>query len=133
MSRSIPAPILGEESDAFWEAAREERLLVGHCNACGAAHYHPRRICPHCHAADVTMREAAGTGEIYSFSVMRRTEKLFAIAYVALDEGVTMMTNLVDCDLDALSIGQRVQVRFVETRPDPDGGVWKAPCFTPVD
>ena len=132
MSRSIPAPILGEESDEFWAAAREERLLVGHCNACGAVHYHPRRICPHCHSADVTTRAAAGTGEIYSFSVMRRTETPFAIAYVTLDEGVTMMTNLVDCDLDALAVGQRVAVRFVDTRPDADGQVWKAPCFTPT-
>ena len=133
MSRSIPAPILNETSRAFWEAAREERLLVGHCTACDAAHYHPRSLCPHCHSAEVSLREATGEGEIYTFSVMRRTQTPFAIAYVTLDEGVSMMTNLVDCDLDALAVGQRVRVAFVETREDPDGEVWKAPCFTPVD
>jgi uncharacterized OB-fold protein len=132
MSRSIPAPILNETSREFWEAARGERLLIGDCATCGAAHYHPRSLCPHCHSADVSPREAAGVGEIYSFSVMRRTQSPFAIAYVTLDEGVSMMTNLVDCDLDALAVGQRVRVQFVETREDPDGEVWKAPCFTPL-
>jgi uncharacterized OB-fold protein len=46
---------------------------------------------------------------------------------VKLDEGVTMMTNIVDTDLDTVHIGQRVKVRFAET----DGGA-PVPVFAPV-
>ena len=67
-----------------------------------------------------------GRGIVYSYSVMRRVPAPYALAYVTLDEGVTMMTNLVDCDLDAIRIGQRVRVVFKPT----DGGP-PVPMFTP--
>jgi uncharacterized OB-fold protein len=63
---------------------------------------------------------------IYSFSVMRRATPPYVIAYVTLDEGVTMMTGLVDCDFDALRIGQPVRVVWTPT----DGGP-PVPMFTP--
>jgi uncharacterized OB-fold protein len=58
---------------------------------------------------------------------MRRVPAPYAIAYVTLEEGVTMMTNIVDCDLDALRIGQPVTVVFKPT----DGGP-PVPMFTPA-
>ena len=62
---------------------------------------------------------ASGRGTVYTFSVTRRAGPIpFAIAYVTLEEGPTMMTNLVDCDLDAVRIGDKVQVVFKPT----DGG-----------
>ena len=48
---------------------------------------------------------------------MRRVEKPFAIAYVTLDEGVTMLTNLVDCDFERLAIGTAVRVVFRDAIP----------------
>jgi uncharacterized OB-fold protein len=64
---------------------------------------------------------------IYSFSVMRRVPTPFALAYVTLAEGPTMMTNLVDCDFDTLRIGQPVQIVWKPTEGGPP-----VPCFTPV-
>ncbi len=58
---------------------------------------------------------------------MRRVPVPYAIGYVTLEEGVTMMTNIVDCDLDAIRIGQRVRVVFKST----DGGP-PVPTFTPA-
>src|SRR5204862_390106 len=37
------------------------------------------------------------------------------IAYVTLDEGVTMMTNIVNTDAAKLAIGQKVRVALVES------------------
>ena len=53
---------------------------------------------------------------IYSYSVMRRAEPVYVMAYVTLDEGPTMMTNLVDCDPDAVTVGARVCIVF---KPSP--------------
>ena len=73
--------------------------------------------------------EAKGTGTIYTFSVTRRGAGApYCIAYVTLDEGPTMMTNIVDTDLDAVRIGQRVRVVF---RPSENGTA--IPMFTSAD
>lgn len=112
--RNYPDPTTNLETARYWAAAREGRLLIKSCNACGEAHHYPREICPHCGGADTEWREASGKGRIYSYSVMRRTETPYVIAYVTLDEGVTMMTNIVDADFDA-AIGKAVEVTFRET------------------
>ncbi len=46
---------------------------------------------------------------------MRRADKPYVIAYVTLDEGVTMLTNIVECDPDSIDIGHAVEVVFRET------------------
>ncbi|MEM7016706.1 MAG: OB-fold domain-containing protein, partial [Pseudomonadota bacterium] len=75
----------------------------------------PRTMCPFCHSTDTVWRESTGKGVIYSWTVMRRVPEPYAVAYVTLDEGVTLLTNLIDCDFDSLSVGQAVQVKFVDT------------------
>ena len=57
---------------------------------------------------------------------MRRATPPYVIAYVTLDEGVTMMTGLVDCAFDALRIGQPVRVALTPTNGGPP-----VPMFTP--
>jgi uncharacterized protein len=126
-TRKIPAPQTNPENKPYWDAASEGRLLVKRCRACGEAHHYPRALCPFCFSDDTEWRDASGRGTIYSYSVMRRAPVPYAIAYVTLEEGPTMMTNLVDCDFDALEIGQAVKVVFTPT----DGGP-PMPMFTPA-
>ncbi len=125
--RKIPAPAVYPETRAFWDAAAQGRLLVKRCADCGEHHHYPRSLCPFCFSERTQWREATGMGIIYSYSVMRRAELPYVIAYVALDEGVTMMTNIVGCDPDEVRIGQRVKVRFVPS----DGGP-PLPMFAPA-
>jgi uncharacterized OB-fold protein len=110
--RKILAPAPFPETLPYWQAAAEGRLLLKLCTACGAYHFYPRSLCPFCFSDQTEWRDAAGDGTIYSFSVMRRSDPPYAIAYVTLAEGPTMMTNLVDCDLDTIRIGQKVRVVF---------------------
>ena len=125
--RKIPAPPTNPEIQPFMEAAVAGRLLIKRCTACNQPHYYPRTICPFCQSDRTEWQQASGRGTIYSFSVMRRVPAPYALAYVTLDEGVTMMTNIVDCDLDAIRIGQAVQVVFKPT----DGGA-PVPMFRPA-
>jgi uncharacterized OB-fold protein len=105
------------ENQAFFDAAREGKLLLKRCTACKELHYYPRAICPFCASDRTEWVPAKGRGTIYSYSVMRRAEKPYAIAYVTLDEGVTMLTNLVDCDFERLAIGAAVRVVFKDAIP----------------
>jgi uncharacterized protein len=127
MPRSIPAPIVNVETRPFWDAARAGRFLLPTCTACGKPHWYPRAICPFCDNGAIEWREASGRGAIHTFSVMRRVKEPYAIAYVTLAEGPTMMTNIVDCDLDALHIGQPVAVVFAPTEDGPP-----VPMFKPA-
>ena len=125
--RRIAPPAVNPETKPFWDAAASGTLLLKKCNACGEVHYYPRALCPYCFGDKTEWLAASGRGTIYSYSVMRRTEVPHVIAYVTLEEGVTMMTNIVDCDPDAVRIGQRVKLSF---RPS-DGGP-PVPMFTPA-
>src|SRR5262245_3089368 len=126
--RKIPAPPVNPENARFFEAAAQGRLLVGYCAACTAFHCYPRVLCPHCLSDRTEWREASGRGTVYTNSVMRRgVPEPYAIAYVALEEGVTLLTNLVDCDFDAVRIGQKVRVVFKAS----EGGS-SVPVFTPA-
>lgn len=126
--RKIPAPEANPETRPFWEAAAQGRLLIKMCTSCQRPHYYPRSICPLCGSDTTEWVQASGRGTVYSYSVMRRVPVPYALAYVTLEEGVTMMTNIVDCDLDAIHIGQRVQVVFKPT----EGGA-AVPMFAPAD
>ncbi|MBT6093670.1 MAG: Zn-ribbon domain-containing OB-fold protein [Rhodospirillaceae bacterium] len=126
--RKIKAPMVDPETKEFWAAIDQGKLLVRTCRACGKAHHYPRTICPLCGSDDTYFVEGSGKGVIYSYSVMRRAPVPYAIAYVTLDEGPSMLTNIVDCDFDNLSIGQAVQVRFQETEGDGPA----VPVFTPA-
>ncbi len=126
--RKMTAPVVYPDNEPFWKAAAEGRLLVKYCTDCKQFHWYPRAICPHCGSDRTEWKTAAGTGTIYTVSVTRRAgPTAFAIGYVTLDEGVTMMTNFADCDLDALRIGMKVRVVFKPT----DGGP-PVPLFTPA-
>lgn len=127
-ARTVIEPVATPDSAAFWKATGEGRLLIRHCRSCDRPHWYPRPICPLCYSRDTEWREASGQGTIYSYSVMRRVPTPYAIAYVELREGPIMMTNIVDCDLDGLTIGQPVSLTFKAT----EGGS-SLPQFRPND
>ena len=124
--RSYPDPTINMESEAYWQAANDGKLLVKRCESCDEVHFYPRAICPSCMSDDTVWQEASGKGRIYSYSVMRRADPPYAIAYVTLDEGVTMLSNIVDADFEALSVDMPVEVTFRAT----EGGQ-ALPVFRP--
>jgi len=124
----LPSPNINPENKQFWDAAQNNQLSLKFCNSCKEPHYYPRTICPHCGSDDTSWIESKGHGEIYSYTVMRRgVEVPFAMAYVRLNEGISLLTHLTNCDFDAIQIGQKVKVIFQETQ---DGT--KTHLFEPI-
>jgi uncharacterized OB-fold protein len=76
---------------------------------------------------DTVWLDSAGTGVIYTFSVMVRAAAPFVLAFVTLDEGPTLLSNLVNCEPGALAIGQPVRVLF-----RPSDGEYLVPVFEPA-
>ena len=125
----IPAPTIEPGTEYFWEQARSGQLQIKSCKACAKVHWYPRTLCPFC-MGETEWVPASGKGIVYSYSVMQRGDpNPYCIAYVTLSEGVTMMTQIVDCDLDEVRIGQAVEVVFKPTDGEDTPPV---PMFRPV-
>jgi uncharacterized OB-fold protein len=114
-----PLPISDEVSAPYWDAAREGRLLLQRCTACGRHQFYPRGHCAGCFADAPEWVEAAGTGRLHTFTVVHRTaaagfrdEVPYAFAIVELDEGPRMTANVVDTPLDSLRCDMAVHVVF---------------------
>ena len=71
--------------------------------------------------------QSSGKGVVYTYSIMRVAKPAYAIAYVTLEEGVTMMTHIVDCEFEQVRIGMPVKVAFRPTQGGPP-----VPVFTPA-
>ena len=119
MSQAKPLPILDDLSRVYWEAAREGRLLVQRCRACGEHQFYPRRHCVHCFAPEPEWVEAKGTGRLHTFSVVHRTatpgfaeEVPYVFGIVELDEGPRLTVNVVDTPLEELRCDLPVRVVF---------------------
>ncbi|WP_420466416.1 Zn-ribbon domain-containing OB-fold protein [Panacagrimonas sp.] len=120
-----PLPVIDPESQPYWDALKQHRLLLKRCRACQRSHHYPRELCPHCHSDDLEWLQAAGTGRIYSYTVARRpagpafkADTPYVVALVELDEGVRLMTNIVTADVESVRIDQRVTVQFDDVTPD---------------
>lgn len=116
-----PAPVINLTTAEFWKATTEGRFILQRCNGCDIVLWFPRRNCPKCWTEDVSTFDAQQTGIIYSFTVVRKGKGAFqdagpfVIAYVELADGPRIMTNIVDCDIDALHIGMPVEMVFHDT------------------
>ena len=114
-----PLPVIQPWSKGFWEGTKANKLMVQECKECKAKIFYPRKACPECWSSDLDWSEASGKGKVYTFTVtMMGVEDVFSedipfvLACVDLEEGVRMMTRIVECDPDAVRIGMDVEVVF---------------------
>ena len=127
-----PLPEIKPWSVAFWDGAKQHRLLIQECKDCGAKIFYPRKMCPECWSQNLSWAEASGKGKIFSYSVtMAGVEEKFAedlpfvLALVDLEEGVRMMTNIVNCPPENVSIGMDVEVVFEDVTEDISLPKWQ--------
>lgn len=115
-----PAPTIDGESEPFWAAARDGKLLISGCDDCGHRFFPARIICPGCHSVAVAPLVASGEGSVYSYTVSRRPAAPdfaevvpYVVALIDLDEGARMLSNVIGCDPSDVGIGARVSVRYL--------------------
>jgi uncharacterized OB-fold protein len=109
----------------FWDALRRHELVVQECVACHRLRFVPTELCPHCYSPAATWTPVAGTGRVYTYTVVHRAptpayqaEAPYALAYVELDEGPRVPARLVDVDPAEVEVGMPVEVVFDEVDPD---------------
>ena len=115
-------PEIDWESRAYWEGAGRGELVLQRCRTCRVVQHRPRGFCVSCLSDEIEHFVASGRGEVYTYSIVRQNQMPrfrnalpYVVAYVQLEEGPQLLTNIVDCDPDTVSIGMSVRVDFVPT------------------
>lgn len=117
----IPHPDPAPLEAPFWEACRAHQLRIQRCTNCGAFRHHPRPRCPTCRSDAHEWTPVRGTGTVHSWTICYppvlpgyADRVPYNAVVVRLDEGVFLVSNLVDCDDDAIEVDMRVEVVFVD-------------------
>ena len=124
MSRyDLPIPDL--DTEPYWAAARDGKLLIQRCNSCAESFFYARPFCPKCWGDDVDWVEASGRATLYTWSVVRQndlppwpTRVPYVAAVVDLEEGPRMLTNVEGCEPEELAEGMALEVAFREETED---------------
>jgi hypothetical protein len=129
-----PLPVPQPWSKKFWEGAKQHKFLIQYCKDCGKKIFYPRKFCPECWSGNLDWSESKGRGKVNTFTIaMSNVEERFAedipyvLALVYLDEGIRMMTNIVDCKPEEVKIGMEVEVVFKDATEE-----FSLPAFRPV-
>jgi hypothetical protein len=131
--RTLPEPT--PETRHFWDGCNAGELRLQRCMACTETYFPPRPFCPNCASRDVQVYPASGSGVLWSYVINHRPRpdmgpEPYAVAVVKLEEGPTMMTNIVECPQtpESLQLDMPVRVRFVRQSDNIT-----VPLFAPAD
>ena len=114
-----PIPAVQPWTVEFWKATKNHKLLIQKCNTCDSLIFYPRKVCPDCWSSDLGWQEASGRATVNTFTIMRDMvepkfipDLPYVLAMVDLEEGIRMMTRIVECDPEIVEIGMNVEVVF---------------------
>jgi uncharacterized OB-fold protein len=129
-----PKPGLDWETRAYWEGAGRGELVLQRCGDCGATQHRPRGLCVSCLSDAIEHFVASGRGTVYTYTITNQNQAPgfreavpYVLAYVELEEGVRLLTNVIGCEPERVEIGLPVVVDFT-----PPEGEIAIPRFRPA-
>lgn len=118
-----PLPTPSIETEPFWAAVQERRLVMPKCNACGKVTFPPTVACPQCGGTAFTWSPMSGRGKVFSFVVYHRVyhpafkDKVpYVVAVIELEEGPRIISNVVGIPNDEVQCEMPVTVVYEEVR-----------------
>lgn len=122
MSHPVDAAATASGPDKqYADALAAGQFRIQLCHDCNRHVFYPRNICPHCGGDALTWTAPAGTGTVYSTSVVRRKPEAggdYNVALIDLDEGVRMMSRVEGIAPKDVRIGMRVRARVAAAKRD---------------
>lgn len=103
-SEPAVAPIVHWDDRYFWDGVAEHRLLIQRCAQCGTLRHPPSPMCGACGSLEWDTQESTGRGRVLTWLLSRHPnapdENARVVVLVELDEGVRVVSNLVDVPND---------------------------------
>ncbi len=120
-----PLPALEGLTQEFYGFCREGELRFQRCASCQAWRHVPREMCAQCGSMDWSWEASSGRGKLFTWTVAARPlhaafadDAPYAPAVVELDEGVRLVTEIVNCKPVDLEIDAPVEVIFDAVTPE---------------
>jgi uncharacterized OB-fold protein len=119
LEQAPPVPAKAWDNRGFWEGVERQELVFQRCKDCGTWAHPPRPLCPSCHSLEKEWAPSKGKGKIHSWVTYRESphpgfKAPYSVVLVELEDGLRLISNLVDTDPDGISIGMPVEVIFEE-------------------
>jgi uncharacterized protein len=117
----MPIPVIEPLTEPYWSAAREHRLVIQRCTACGTFRHLPHVLCGNCQSRDHDWVASSGRGSVYTFTIVGHpvhdatNEAVpYNVAVVELEDcgNVLVPSNVVDCPPDEVAVGMAVVVEW---------------------
>jgi uncharacterized protein len=117
-------------SPRYWrEIPQRYRLEAGKCKKCGKVYFPPRIICAECKSQEFETVNLQKEGKLLTYTIIRVAPSQFvdqtpyAMGIVELNGGVKILSQIADCDLDKLEIGQKVRIEFRKIYQEGEAGI----------
>jgi uncharacterized OB-fold protein len=114
----------------YWrEIPQRYRYEANKCSQCGKINFPPRLICPECQGREFETTKLAERGKVLTYTIIRVAPQQFvdqvpfAVGIIELEDGVRLMGQIVDCDIDLMKIGQKVKLEFRKIYDVGESGV----------
>ncbi len=113
----IPGPVVDPDSEAFWNAISDGKLVFQKCGDCGKLRHPPRPVCPKCRSLNIEWEPSSGKGTVYSKIIYRKSphpglKAPYTVVLVELDEGVKLVSNMMGIKNEDIKIGMQVEAVF---------------------
>jgi len=133
-AKPLPRPAEPELTEAFWEGTKRGELLIPRCSFCDEFFWYPRENCPRCLKPGWEWTAVSGRARLHTYTTVYQPahpafadDVPYAFAVIQLDEGVRMMSNVVDCPVEDLEINMPLEVVFDSVTDD-----WTLVKFKPA-
>jgi uncharacterized OB-fold protein len=133
-SKPLPRPLSPEVTRPFWEAAKRHELVMPRCKTCDNLFFYPRSECPRCLSNHLEWMQVSGRGRLHTYTIVYqsanaafRDDTPYIYAVVQLNEGPRLVSNVVQCDLDAVKVDMPLEAIFDDITPE-----WTLVQFKPA-
>jgi uncharacterized OB-fold protein len=111
-------PEMTSRDKPFWDAAKRNNLLAYKCLNCGTF-YSQVTDCVVCGNPQMAWVKASGKGKVFTFCIYHqlyhpawKDDIPYNVAWIKLDEGPLLMSNIVDCKNEDIHIDMPVEVIY---------------------
>lgn len=113
----LPMPPILWDNMGFWEGIKRHELVFQRCRECRSWLHPPRPVCPKCRSLEKEWAPSTGKGTVYSWVTYLESphpsfKAPYSVVLVEMDEGVRIVSNMVDIEHQQISIGMPVEVVF---------------------
>jgi uncharacterized OB-fold protein len=120
-----PLPSLAGLAGEFYAWCAKGELRFQRCSLCEAWRHVPRELCAECGSSEWSWEPSSGHGRVFTWTVATRAiqpafknDVPYAAVVVEMEEGVRLLSTVVDCPPDELIVDMPVEVTFEAVTSD---------------